>query len=217
MLIAIDGPAASGKGSLARRVAEKLGAVYLDTGKLYRAVGYKLLHSPFPIEQAEDPESTAALHASDIAKNLNIQEISTLDLECEGIGKAASIVSALPEVRAALLGFQQRIAASPQGAVLDGRDIGTVVCPHAPVKFYITASIESRAERRYKQLKSQNEKIIYNDVLHNLQERDARDKSRKAAPLQIAEDAIRIDTTQLGMDEVFDKVWNIIQQKTSSR
>lgn len=212
MIIAIDGPAASGKGTLARKIAERLGAVYLDTGKLYRAVGYKLMHSKHEVHDAEVHTSEAALYAIQEAKELDINEIESLDLGDEGVGRAASIVSAIPGVRAALIDFQRQVAASTQGAVLDGRDIGTVVCPDAPVKFYITASIEARAERRYKQLKSADERVIYADVLHNLQERDARDKGRKTAPLQVAEDAIRIDTTNLGMDEVFDKVWGKVQE-----
>lgn len=212
MIIAIDGPAASGKGTVAKRLAEKLGAVYLDTGKLYRAVGYKLMHSKHEVHDAEDHASAAAAYAIQEAKELDINEIETLDLNDEGVGRAASIVSAIPGVRAALLDFQRKIVASPQGAVLDGRDIGTVICPDAPVKFYITATIEARAERRYKQLKSADERTIYGDVLQNLQERDARDKGRKAAPLQVAEDAIRIDTTSMNMDEVFEKVWNVVQE-----
>ncbi len=210
-IIAIDGPAASGKGTVARRIAERLGAVYLDTGKIYRAVGVKLMQSSYDIGEAEDHASLAARHAIEISKTLKIDEIQHLELDNESVGMAASIVSAIPGVRAALLDFQRAVVASKQGAVLDGRDIGSVVCPDADVKFYITASLEARAKRRFNQLKSQTESVIYGDVLQNLRERDARDKTRKAAPLQAAEDAIRIDTTDLNMDEVFDKMWNVIQ------
>lgn len=216
LLIAIDGPAASGKGTLGKKIAEHFGLAYLDTGKLYRMVGYKLLHSNYPVEEAENHTSPAAQYAIELARSLNINEIDTLNLEDQGISEAASIVSAIPHVRNALLEFQRTITKSPQGAVLDGRDIGSVVCPEASFKFFITADLETRAKRRYKQLQNQDNKVIYADVLQNLHQRDARDTSRKAAPMQIAADAVQIDTTSLDINDVFAKMVAIIEGTTSS-
>ncbi len=195
LVIAIDGPAASGKGTLARKIAEHYGLQYLDTGSIYRAVGWLALqHNISP----EDEQNIVR-----IAENLTEKDLLNPDLYCEGVGKMASIVSAIPQVRETLLTFQQKVAASPNGSVLDGRDIGTVICPHATVKFFITADIEARAKRRYKQLQNNESSVIYHDVLENLQKRDRRDSERTIAPLAKARDAITIDTTHLSVDEVF--------------
>ena len=152
LIIAIDGPAASGKGSLGRKLARELGLVYLDTGKLYRAVGYLVMAQDINIENLDDHDPKVISRAVKIAKNLSEEDIENKNLMNEGVGAAASIISAIYEVREALLMFQQNVAYNPSGAILDGRDIGSVVCPDADFKFYITADIETRAERRYKEL-----------------------------------------------------------------
>lgn len=211
LVIAIDGPAASGKGSLARRLAKHFGAEHLDTGKLYRLVGLKLIESGENVEAAREENSKPSKRAIEIAKKLHLSEIDSQDLGTEEIGKAASIVSAIPEVRAALLEFQRKVAASKNGAVLDGRDIGTVVCPDADLKFFITANIETRAERRYKELQKQGNDVIYTSVLEDLKGRDERDSARKISPLRPAIDAICVDTTNLNVDEVFVKVLKKIE------
>jgi len=215
LLIAIDGPAASGKGTLARRLAEHLGCIYLDTGKLYRAVGVKLISSGADVDSAADFDSDAALQAISIAKTLRPSELFSLSLNDEGTGKAASLVAAIPDVRSALLTLQKECAADTQGAVLDGRDIGTVVCPNADVKFFITADIETRTRRRFKELQKTDKSIIYESVLQDLQRRDARDSSRQTAPLKIAEDAIVIDTTTMNMEQVFEKVLTAVLSSAS--
>jgi CMP/dCMP kinase len=202
MIIAIDGPAASGKGTLARRVADAMNYAYLDTGLLYRATGAKVL------AQKADPADEAI--AVKVAENLNADDLSGDALRSEKVGTAASKVAAIPKVRAALLDFQRRLATTPpdgkRGAVLDGRDIGTVVCPEAPIKFYLTASVEERANRRFKQLQEKNPAAIYERVLKELEERDARDSARDVAPLKMAEDAIHIDTDRLNANAVYDAV-----------
>ncbi|PKR58759.1 (d)CMP kinase [Thalassospira lohafexi] len=202
MIIAIDGPAASGKGTLARRVADAMNYAYLDTGLLYRATGAKVL------AQKADPADEAI--AVKVAENLKADDLSGDALRSEKVGTAASKVAAIPMVRAALLDFQRRLATTPpdgkRGAVLDGRDIGTVVCPEAPIKFYLTASVEERANRRFKQLQEKNPAAIYERVLKELEERDARDSARDVAPLKMAEDAIHIDTDRLNANAVYDAV-----------
>lgn len=208
MVIAIDGPAASGKGTLARRLADELGLKYLDTGSLYRAVGLQLAYHD------KQPEDKAA--AVKAAKELRLQDLRNPRLRQEHIGRAASIVSAIPEVRAALLDFQRKTAAMDNGAVLDGRDIGTVVCPDADFKFFITAGIETRAQRRHRELSGQGVTVIYDSVLEDLKERDERDSKRKSAPLKAADDAINIDTSNLDADAVFNQVIGIIRQKIAA-
>jgi cytidylate kinase len=205
LLLAIDGPAASGKGSLARRLAEHFNLKHLDTGKLYRFVGKKLLESEYELDAANNHESQAALFAVEIANNINLDEIHNTNLNDEKIGHAASIVSAIPDVRKALLDFQREVAASPEGAVLDGRDIGSVVCPDADFKFFITANVEIRAERRHKELQNKGNDVIYTDVLEELKQRDDRDRRRAISPLQASADAICIDTTALGIEGVLDQ------------
>ena len=202
MIIAIDGPAASGKGTLARRVAEAMDYAYLDTGLLYRATGAKVLGLGL------DPSDEAT--AVRAAEKLNANDLGGDELRSEEVGSAASKVAAIPRVRAVLLDFQRNLASSPpddkRGAVLDGRDIGTVVCPDAPIKFYLTASVEERANRRFKQLQEKNPAAIYERVLKELEERDARDSARDVAPLKMASDAIHIDTDRLNADAVFNAV-----------
>ncbi|RED46114.1 (d)CMP kinase [Aestuariispira insulae] len=207
MIIAIDGPAASGKGTLARRLAEYFDFAYLDTGKLYRAVGLGVLRI------GGDPEDED--QALDVAQNLDPAQLDDPDLKGDDAAQAASKVAAIQSVRAALLDFQKTLAAHPPGgkagAILDGRDIGTVVCPEAEAKLFVTASVEERANRRHKELLDRGETSIYERVLADLKERDARDSSRAVAPLKPADDATVIDTSQMNADEAFDKAVEIIQ------
>lgn len=210
LVIAVDGPAASGKGTLAKKIAAHFGLDYLDTGSIYRAVGYKVL------QQGGSPEDKEL--AVNVARNINKKDlVKGPHLFDEGIGTAASIVSAIPEVREALLQFQKDFAKSPKGAVLDGRDIGTVVCPNADFKLYITADLEARAQRRYKELQNKGNSIIYSDVLKDLQSRDERDSKRTIAPLKKAEDAIHMDTTHMGVEEVFQEVLSIVTEGMSRK
>ncbi len=204
IVIAIDGPAASGKGTVAKRLARYLRLAYLDTGSIYRAIGYNIM------QEGRDPnDKDVAIKA---AKNLAPGDLKNEHLYDEGVGNAASIISAVPRVREILLQFQRDFARNPEGAVLDGRDIGTVICPNADYKFYITADIEARAMRRFKQLQSKGNPVIYDDVLQDLQRRDERDSMRKIAPLKAADDAICIDTTDMNEDEVFAKVLSFVEK-----
>ena len=210
MIIAIDGPAAAGKGTLARRVAEHFNLAYLDTGLLYRAVGKKVL------DAGNDPEDAAA--AETVARALNAQDLNADGLRVDAVAQAASKVSAVPGVRAALLDFQRDFAKTPpegsNGAVLDGRDIGTVVCQEATAKLFITASTEVRANRRFKELHQADSGAIYARVLEDMKERDERDSSRSFAPLVPANDANVIDTSHLSANQVFDQALVFIATKT---
>lgn len=208
LVIAVDGPAASGKGTLAKKIADALGLEYLDTGAIYRAVGLKV------IRQGIAMDNEAAIIK--IAASLTPSDLTDDGLYAEGVGMVASIVSAIPEVRQVLFSMQRDIAQGSKGAVLDGRDIGTVICPDADFKFYITANIEARAERRYKQLQNQGKSTIYKDVLEDLQKRDDRDSSRAVAPMMQAEDAIHIDTTDMDAHEVLQKVLAIIRNSRNA-
>lgn len=213
MLIAIDGPAASGKGTVGKMVAQHFHLEYLDTGRLYRLVGYILLNQ-FPDIEASKLDNTEA--AIKIAENLDTSDINNEKLESELVGMMASKVSAIPEVRSALMDFQRRVAASPKGAVLDGRDIGTVICPNADFKFFITAEADTRAKRRYNQLKLRKKNIKEAQVLEDILSRDRRDKGRTIAPLVPAIDAIYIDTTNLSIEAVFEKVKEVIKSSNIS-
>ena len=210
MIIAIDGPAAAGKGTLARRVAEHFNLAYLDTGLLYRAVGKKVL------DAGNDPEDAAA--AETVARALNAQDLNADGLRVDSVAQAASKVSAVPGVRAALLDFQRDFAKTPpegsNGAVLDGRDIGTIVCQEATAKLFITASTEVRANRRFKELHQAVSGAIYARVLEDMKERDERDSSRSFAPLVPANDANVIDTSHLSANQVFDQALVFIATKT---
>ncbi len=209
LVIAIDGPAASGKGTLARRVAEHFGLTYLDTGSLYRAVGMKLAYAD------KDPHDKDA--AIEAAKSITPMDLANPRLRQEHIGQAASIVSAMPEVRAILLQFQRDVARSGKGAVLDGRDIGTVVCPDAEFKFFITASMEARARRRHRELSGQGVEVVYDSVLDDLRERDERDSRRSIAPMKPADDAIIIDTSTMDASSVFEKVRSLVGKRLSKQ
>lgn len=195
MIIALDGPAASGKGTLARRIARELGYSHLDTGKLYRAVGMAVLR------QGGDPSDAAAAEAA--ARTLDTDTLDDPELGDDAAAQAASKVSAIPAVRAALLEMQRAFAARSPGAVLDGRDIGTVVCPEADVKLYVTASDEIRAKRRHKELLDRGKVSIYARVLQDLKERDARDSARSVAPMKPADDAVVLDTTVLDAEAAY--------------
>ena len=195
MIIAVDGPAASGKGTLARRIARELGYAHLDTGKLYRAVGMAVLR------EGGDPSDPAA--AETAARALDLDTLDDPELAGDEAALAASKVSAVPAVRAELLETQRAFAARRPGAVLDGRDIGTVVCPEADIKLYVTASDEIRAQRRHKELLDSGKASIYARVLQDLKERDARDSERSVAPMKPAEDAVMLDTTVLDADAAF--------------
>jgi cytidylate kinase len=199
-VVAIDGPAASGKGTLARRLADRFGFAHLDTGALYRAAAFLVLN------QAGDPADPAT--AERAARHVDLRLLSDPRLRGEAIATAASVVAAIPAVRRALLEFQRNFAAHPpapaNGAVLDGRDIGSVVCPAADIKLFITASAAERARRRAEELRQSGAAAIFEDVLQDMKERDTRDAERQAAPLIPAVDAVVIDTTTLEADAVFE-------------
>jgi cytidylate kinase len=209
LVIAIDGPAAAGKGTLARRLAEHYGLAYLDSGSLYRGTALSLLRRGIAA-----PDEAAAVAA---AKSLKAELLTDPELRAEATGALASKIAVIPAVRAALLQWQRGFAATPpggkQGAVLDGRDIGTVVLPDAMVKFWIIASDEARAERRHKELQAKGEGAIYARVLEDMRERDARDTARTTAPMKPAEDAEIIDTSALDADQVFQRARDYIDRK----
>ncbi|MDX2289228.1 MAG: d(CMP) kinase [Hyphomicrobiaceae bacterium] len=205
MIIAIDGPAASGKGTLARRIGALLGFHVLDTGLLYRAVARDVHAMGFRLD---DP--WAALAA---ARGLDTGRLDDPDLRGVASGERASVVARIPEVRLALLAFQRAFARRAPGAVLDGRDIGTVICPDADVKIYVTATPDVRAERRFREHQANDEAACYDDVLADIKARDARDQSRAIAPLRPAPDALLLDTTELDIDAAFDAAVGLIKRK----
>jgi len=213
VIIAIDGPAASGKGTLARRLAERFGLAFLDTGGLYRATALKALDS------GGDPSNPEI--AETAARAVRPDDLASPRLREERVAEAASIVAAIPKVRAALLAFQRDFAHHPpagfKGAVLDGRDIGTVVCPDAPVKLFLTASAEARALRRFKELQEAGKVAIYQRVLQDIEQRDARDRERVTAPLRRAHDAIELDTTALDADAAFAKAVALVEEKLAGK
>jgi cytidylate kinase len=202
MIIAIDGPAASGKGTLGRRIATHYGLAHLDTGKLYRAVARDTL-----AKGASPSDAAAALSA---AKELDPKTLDDPTLMDGKLGEAASIVASHPEVRKSLLDYQRTFAHRKPGAVLDGRDIGTVICPDADVKLFVTASPEERARRRYCELKRAGIHLSKTEVLADIKRRDERDKGRAAAPLKRAEDAVLLDTTNLDIDAAFKAAIDLI-------
>jgi len=204
LIITVDGPAAAGKGELSRRLASHFNYARLDTGQIYRAVGRRVLRD------GVDPVAAA--------KSLDPADLDDPELRSEAVGREASKVAAIPEVRAALLDFQRDFARRPPGgkggAVLDGRDCGTVVCPDAPVKLFITASVEVRVARRLKELQDKGVETIRSAVLQDMQERDARDSSRSVAPLTPAKDALVLDTSDMDADAVFAAALDYISRKT---
>ena len=217
MIITIDGPAAAGKGTLANRLSKKYNLAYFDTGMVYRAVGLELTLNNLSAEDEIEAEKEA--------RNLTFTKMINLskhpDFRSDVGGQAASKVAALPVVRNILLKMQQDFALDPQfddgskanGVVYDGRDTGTVVCPKADIKLFVTASPEVRALRRHKEYLQKGVNSVYEDVLAQTKERDLRDSSRSSAPLRPADDAITIDTSNLDIDQVFDEVCKIVDTK----
>ena len=192
MIIAVDGPAASGKGTIARRLAAHFGLPHLDTGGLYRAVGLAMLRAE------SDPDDAA--RAAEVAETLDLGLLDDPALRDAATAEAASRIAVHPPVRAALVDVQRRFAGQAPGAVLDGRDIGTVICPDADHKLFVTADIETRAARRHKELIARGEASIYARVLEDLRRRDHRDSSRATAPPRQADDAVELDTTDLDIE-----------------
>lgn len=205
MIIAIDGPAASGKGTLGTRLAAHLGLAHLDTGLLYRAVACALIDTKMSLS-----DIGAATHA---AETLTTDQLADPRLRGAAMGEFASVISAHQPVREALLEFQRRFASQEPGAVLDGRDIGTVVCPHADVKLFITADAGERAQRRHMELQRRGETTEYESILNDIRRRDARDANRATAPLKAAEDAITLDTTHLDAEAAFQAALAIVEAR----
>jgi cytidylate kinase len=209
MIIAIDGPAASGKGTLGKRLAAHYGLRHLDTGLIYRAVAKAVL------DKGQSPGDTAAATAA--AKSLDPSHFDEVALKTHGISEAASVVSAIASVREALLAFQREFAARPPGAVLDGRDIGTVICPDADVKIYVTAAPEVRARRRAAEYKAQGRAVGEAEVLADIRNRDQRDQRRSIAPLKQAPDAHLLDTTHLDIDAAIRAAIDIVEASRAGR
>jgi cytidylate kinase len=209
MIIAIDGPAASGKGTLAKRIAVHFGLPHLDTGLLYRAVARDVRRLGGALDNSE--------LAASAARDLDPASLDDRSLRGPELAEAASLVAKFPAVRAALLDVQRRFAAQPGGAVLDGRDIGTVVCPLATVKLYVTASPEVRARRRQLEMAARGETADYAAVLAAIRRRDARDAEREAAPMRPADDAILLDTSNLDIEAAFDMAVGAIARKVGQR
>lgn len=205
LTIAIDGPAASGKGTLAKLIAAHFGLACLDTGLLYRAVGRDVLESGRSLEDEKAAEAAA--------RTLDPATLADPGLRSPQMGDAASVVAKFPLVRRALLDFQRSFAAQEPGAVLDGRDIATVVLPDADVKIFVTAAVEVRARRRYDEQVSRGEPVTYEDTLENIKARDLRDTGRKDSPMRQADDAVLLDTTSMGIDEALRAALAIVQSK----
>ena len=205
MIIAIDGPAASGKGTIARRLAAHYGLPHLDTGLLYRATALAVMEDGGPLDDVE--RAVAA------ARGLALTEFDESRLRGREMGEAASVVAAMPDVRAALVEIQRRFAQHPKGAVLDGRDIGTVIAPKADVKIFVTASPETRAQRRALELRGRGEPVDYPGILADIRKRDERDSHRSAAPLTTAADAAVLDTTDLDIDAAFTAAVALVEKK----
>ncbi|MGV9009111.1 (d)CMP kinase [Brevundimonas sp.] len=204
LIIAVDGPAASGKGTIAARLAADYGLPFLDTGLLYRAVGMGVLSAGGSLDDSRAAEAVA--RALDAASLWDDPRLTTGEA-----GEAASRIAGYPGVRAALLELQRDFAAQVGGAVLDGRDIGTVIAPHAPAKLYVTATPEVRATRRWKQLTARGDAIAYEDMLADIRRRDERDAGRGAAPMVQAADAVLLDTTEMDIETAFDAARRIVE------
>jgi CMP/dCMP kinase len=209
MIIAIDGPAASGKGTLGKRLAAHFGLRHLDTGLLYRAVAKALLDAG---NRLDDRDRAVAA-----ARGLDASRLDEAALKARGMAEPASIVSAIPEVRAALVDLQRSFAAGPPGAVLDGRDIGTVICPDAQVKIFVDASPEVRAGRRASELRARGERVDEAAILADIVRRDERDRTRAVAPLARAADAHLLDTTHLDIDAAFRAAVSIVEAARAGR
>jgi cytidylate kinase len=209
MIIALDGPAASGKGTLARRLAQHFGLPHLDTGLLYRATARALIEAG---ERLDDER-----RAVEAARGLALMDFDEEQLRGREMGEAASVVAAIPAVREALFDMQRSFASRPEGAVLDGRDIGTVICPDAKVKIFVTASPETRANRRALELARRGEKVNYADVLEDIRKRDERDSHRSSAPSVAAEDAVILDTSALDVEGAFAAALAIVGGRVAPR
>ncbi len=209
MIIAVDGPAASGKGTLGRRLAAHYGLRHLDTGLIYRAVAKAMLEGAHRLDDVA--------RAVSAARGLDPRTFDEAELKRHAVAEAASVVSALPPVRAAVLAFQRDFGRTPPGAVLDGRDIGTVVFPDAEIKIFVTASPEVRARRRAAELEQAGESIHYPDVLADIRRRDERDTKRAVAPLKPAPDAHLLDTTHLDIDAAFRAAIDIVEAVRAGR
>ncbi|MEO1324336.1 MAG: (d)CMP kinase [Pseudomonadota bacterium] len=197
MIIAIDGTLASGKGTIAKRLSGWYGLPHMDTGRLYRATGVSAL--------TKDVDFSDVAALAKVARGLDLNDFSEEELRSGDAGQAASKVASVPEVRAALLELQRAFAHQPKGAILDGRDIGTVVCPDADVKLWVDADVEIRAERRWKELTQKGETLSLGEMIAQLKERDERDRNRKDAPMVAAADSVLIDTSDLTIDAAVDK------------
>lgn len=208
-IIAVDGTAASGKGTLAEKLAAHYQFDYLDTGKIYRTAGFHIMGQHIDFDDISS--------VLDCIRTLDFSQMTALELDTEEIGRAASKLGAIPEVREALNKAQRDFAIGKKGIVMDGRDIGTIIFPNADIKIFVTATPEIRAERRYKQLQNQGKDIIYNDVLRDLRERDERDSTRKVAPLKPALDAFHIDTSLLDSASVLELVITLTQGAVADR
>ncbi len=206
-IVAVDGRAASGKGTISCMVAERLGLEWLNTGLLYRAVAFLALQGGVGI-------SDFSILVK-IAQNISLPDIEESHLYTSEVGRLASVVSSVPEVREALFDMQRSFPIGKKGTVIEGRDIGTVIFPEADVKVFVTAELKERARRRFVQLQNRGEKIIYESVLKDLQERDQRDEGRECAPLQIAKGSIVVDTTDLSVDESVDLVMSRVREVSS--
>lgn len=207
MIIAIDGPAASGKGTIARQIASVYGLHHLDTGLLYRAVAKAMLDAGYPPDDAE--------RATEIAVRLDPRKYEENALKLQPITEAASVVAAIPQVRQALINYQREFATRPPGAVLDGRDIGTVVCQDAPVKLYVTASAEVRARRRYEEIIEAGGSADYDAIFEDVKRRDERDMGRTDSPLKPAEEAYLLDTSEMSIEAAFQTAKSIIDAALS--
>ncbi len=209
MIIAIDGPAASGKGTIARRLAEHYNLPHLDTGLIYRATAAAVA------DKGAEPADAAA--ASEAARTLDLAHYDEERLRSAHMGESASVVAAIPEVRAALVDFQRSFAGKPGGAVLDGRDIGTAICPDADVKLFVTATPETRAERRARELAGRGQPSDFETVLADIRKRDARDSGRSSAPLKLADDAVVLDTTHLDIESAVAAAIALVEKVLGKR
>ena len=209
MIIAIDGPAASGKGTLAKRLAAAFGLPHLDTGLLYRATARAVLDAGHYL--ADEEAAVAA------ARRLDLLAFDEARLRGAEMGEAASVVAAVPAVRAALIAAQREFATRPDGAVLDGRDIGTVICPDAEAKIFVIASAEARAERRLRELQARGEPVDHASVLADIVRRDLRDSGRASAPLKAAADAVTLDTTALDIEGAYRAAFDIVTGRLGAR
>lgn len=209
LVIAVDGPAASGKGTLSRKIAKHFGLAYLDTGSLYRGVALMALEAGLDVDDVAGLTALTRSLSEDVWLDPRIRE--------PGVGDAASKIASIPEIRASLLSFQRDFAHRPPGAVLDGRDIGTVVCPEADVKLFVTASQEERAQRRFKELFNAGKDVTLEEIAADIQRRDERDASRQEAPLKQSDDAHLLDTTNLDIEAAMSAAVALINQAIDAK